>query len=103
MLERLAGDAAIYEALSRYFESAPAGPPPQQQPTSIARSGAVASEAALESFLQTHALLRSKGYSEDAASDLAQATATGQRPADTPTLRFAAVYGHAPKRSARRG
>lgn len=97
---RLAGDAAIYGALARHFESA-GGLGEQKEPISVARAQAVDSK--LDSFFDTLALLKSKGYSQDAASDLADATANGQRSPDRFTLRFASVYGDPSRHAAARG
>lgn len=99
---RLAGGAAIHEALAKYFDANPhaCGPAPSRPvaPELTTPGGG----DHLDSFLETFALLRSKGYSEAAASDLAQAAALGESPMPAPTLRFAAVYGH-PSRHAYSG
>lgn len=88
---RLAGDAAIYDALARHFDDAP-GLPPNREPISTAASRTEV-DSKLDSFFNALALLKSKGYSSEAATDLADATANGLRRADTTTLRFASVYG----------
>ena len=97
---RLAGDAAIFEAMARHFDGA-RGIPANQQPISVARGG-LDTERKLDSFFNTRALLMDKGYSADAALDLADATANGQRQSERPTRRFAAVYGDSPRHLAHR-
>lgn len=89
---RLAGDAAIASALARHFDGARADLPPNREPISTLAAGA-AVESKLDAFFDTLALLKSKGYSSEAATDLADATANGQRRPDRSTLRFAQVYG----------
>lgn len=85
---RLAGDAAIYDALARHFDGAPSLPANKEP---ISTAGGVDSK--LDAFFDALALLKSKGYAGDTAADLADATANGQRTPDRTTLRFASVYG----------
>lgn len=98
---RLAGGAAIHNALAKYFESDPhssCGPAPSRPigPELINPGGA----DSMESFMATYELLRSKGYNDSSATDLAEAMALGQMPMAKPTTRFAAVYGPATRNAA---
>lgn len=91
---RLAGGAAIHNALAKYFDADPhssCGPAPSQaiRPELINPGSA----DSMESFMATYELLRSKGYSDASAADLAEAMTLGQVPMAAPTPRFAAVYG----------
>lgn len=101
---RLAGGAAIHNALAKYFDADPhssCGPAPSQtiRPELINHGSA----DSMESFMATYELLRSKGYSDSSAADLAEAMALGQVPMAAPTTRFAAVYGPATRSPAAGG
>jgi hypothetical protein len=93
---RLAGGAAIHNALAKYFDADPhssCGPAPSR-PISpeLINPGSADS---MESFVATYELLRSKGYNDSSAADLAEAMAKGEMPMAKPTTRFAAIYGPA--------
>ena len=90
---RLAGSPEVYEALSRRPS---AGEVPQGL-AAAAGSGADANTAdpgaGLDRFLELHALLRSKGYSEQAAQHSALEMLAEREPEARPTRRFAGMYG----------
>jgi hypothetical protein len=93
---RLAGSPQVYEALTR---RSPAGEAPQATAV-VAGPGAGASTAdpgtGLDRFLELHALLRSKGYSEQAAQHSALEMVAGREPEAQTTRRFAGMYGETP-------
>ena len=93
---RLAGSPEVYEALSR---RPPAGEAPQDL-AAAASPGASASTvdpgAGLDRFLELHALLRSKGYSEQAAQHSALEMLAKREPEAQTTRRFAGMYGDTP-------
>ncbi len=93
---RLAGSPEVYEALTR---RSPAGEVPQ---SAVAAAGSSASTSTadpgtgLDRFLELHALLRSKGYSEQAAQHSALEMVAGREPEAQTTRRFAGMYGETP-------
>ena len=93
---RLAGSPEVYEALSR---RPPAGEAPQDSAV-VAGPGADTSTAdpgaGLDRFLELHALLRSKGYSEQAAQHSALEMLAKREPEARATRRFAGMYGDTP-------
>ena len=74
---RLAGSDEIFSALAGRF----------------AVNGTAPADDALDAFFQTYALLRSKGYSDNAAEQVATDIAQGREPAPHVTKRFADIYG----------
>lgn len=58
-------------------------------------SDVASSEDGLDRFFHVHALLRSKGYSEQAAQLLATEVVAGRQPEPRSTCRFAGMYGEA--------
>jgi hypothetical protein len=81
---RLAGSSEIFSALAgRFTERAQQTTPP------------TAVDATLDAFFQAYALLKSKGYSDSAAEQVATGMIQGVEPMQQPTKRFAALYGDA--------
>lgn len=74
---RLAGKPEVVTVLAQYA--------PEEAPTSA--------EAGMDRFFHAHALLKSKGYSEQAAQLLAAEVAAGRAPEPKSTRRFAGMYG----------
>jgi hypothetical protein len=77
---RLAASRHVYDALAQQFGAA-----------GVSADG---SPAAL--IWELHALLRSKGYSEQAAGKVAESVLAGREPLPHLSRRFAALHGHTP-------
>jgi hypothetical protein len=74
---RLAGSDEIFSALAGRF----------------AANRATPADDVLDAFFQAYALLKSKGYSDNAAEQVASDIAQGREPAPHVTKRFADIYG----------
>lgn len=75
---RLAAGPDVYDALAQHFGAA----------------GVPTSNAPAEVIWQLLELLQSKGYSAEAAGQVAASVLAGREPLPPPSRRFAALHGH---------
>ena len=90
---RLAGQPEIYNALAQHFVS-------DDVPAAAARHLAAEVmthgediDTSIDRFFHFYEMLKSKGYSEEAAQHLAVEMLEGREPESQPGMRFARVYG----------
>tara|TARA_B100000287_G_scaffold36718_1_gene33753 strand:+ start:2688 stop:2960 length:273 start_codon:yes stop_codon:yes gene_type:complete len=75
---RLAGGKGIHDDLSHHFDGLD--------------SSEDTEDGELSTFMELYELLRSKGYSENMAENVAERMATNQEPKAKKTTRFALIY-----------
>ena len=78
---RLAGNGSIYGTSDYFLEG---------------DNNRFAGDDDLDTFLETYELLKSKGYSSNAAEDVAERMTLRQEPMATKTTRFALIYDDSP-------
>jgi hypothetical protein len=90
---RLAGQPEIYEALAEHFISDDVPPQAAQHLAAEVVTHGSDAETSIDQFFHLYELLKSKGYSEQAAQHLAVEMMEGREPESKAGMRFARVYG----------
>jgi hypothetical protein len=93
---RLAGQPEIYDALAQHFISDDVPPQAAQHLAAEVVTHGSDAETSIDRFFHFYELLKSKGYSEQAAQHLAVEMMEGREPESRTGMRFARVYGDEP-------
>jgi hypothetical protein len=89
---RLAGQPEIYDALAEHFISDDVPPQAAQHLAAEVVAHGSDAETSIDRFFHFYELLKSKGYSEQAAQHLAVEMMEGREPESKAGMRFARAY-----------